>query len=158
MNASRLLFVCTGNTCRSPMAALIGNDMASRLGGNVECRSAGVMAGEGMPASGGAVRAAAARGLDLSDHESAPLTADELDWADLVLGMTHGHVDAIRSQAPDVPTVPVTGFLPIDDLLAGASIGDPYGGSDEEYEIVWQALERAIEAMMHRLLTPPTDE
>jgi protein-tyrosine-phosphatase len=140
------------------MAAIIAGDMASSLGGEFEFRSAGLMAGPGMPASGGAVRAAEGRGLDLSGHESSPLTAKDLEWADLVLGMTHSHVDSIRDQAPDVPRVPVTGFLPNDDPLAGASIGDPFGGSDEEYEVVWQALERAIEVMIRRLLNAPADD
>lgn len=157
MKASKLLFVCTGNTCRSPMAVIIAKDKVSRLKGRLECRSAGLMAGEGMPASGGALRAAAVRGLDLSGHESSPLMAEDLEWADLVLGMTHGHVDSIRDMAPDVPTVPVTGFLSNDDPLAGASIDDPFGGSDEEYEIVWQALEKAIEAMIQRLASTPAD-
>jgi len=140
------------------MAALIAQDMASRLRGRLEFRSAGLMAGEGNPASGGAVRAAANRDLDLTEHESSPLSDADLEWADLVLGMTHGHVDSVRSRAPDLPTVPVTGFLPNDDSLAGASIGDPFGGPDEEYEVVWQALERAIDAMLQRVLGPPADE
>ena len=158
MNASKLLFVCTGNTCRSPMAAIIASDMARQGRGTLEFRSAGLMADEGMPASGGAIRAAEGRGLDLTGHESSRLTAEHLQWADLVLGMTHGHVDSIRSLAPDLPTVPVTGFLPNDDSLAGASIGDPFGGSDEEYEVVWRALERAVEALMERLLSSPADD
>ena len=111
-----------------------------------------------MPASGGAVRTAANHGLDLSGHESSSLSDEDLEWADLVLGMTHGHVDSVRSLVPDQPTVPVTGFLPNDDSLAGASIGDPFGGSDEEYEVVWQALERAIDAMLRRVLSSSADE
>lgn len=158
MKATRLLFVCTGNTCRSPMAALIAAAEAERLGASLEFRSAGLAAGEGMPASDGALRAAAARGLDLSGHRSSQLGAEDLEWADLVLGMTHGHVDAVRGRAPGVRTVPVTGFLPVGDPLAGVSIADPFGGSDEDYEVVWQALERAVSAMLRRVLDVPTDE
>ena len=77
----RLLFVCTGNTCRSPMAAVIARREAAELGlQGFEVRSAGVGAFEGDRASGGAVRAAARNGLDLSQHGATQLTAELVEW------------------------------------------------------------------------------
>ncbi|HSR40579.1 MAG TPA: hypothetical protein VLL48_00365, partial [Longimicrobiales bacterium] len=73
----RVLFVCTGNTCRSPMAEVIARRMvAEREWTEVEVTSAGVSTLTGLPASEGALQAAGARGLDLTDHESAQLTAE----------------------------------------------------------------------------------
>ncbi len=89
----RVLFVCTGNTCRSPMAEVIARSRAAELGwDHVEVRSAGIAAFPGAPASVGAVRAASKHGLDLSDHASAPLTAEAAREADLILTMSPTHL------------------------------------------------------------------
>jgi protein arginine phosphatase len=151
MKPSRLLFVCSGNTCRSPMAALIARVMAARQGFEFEIRSAGLMAPDSCPASEAALVVAAAHGLDLSSHRSARLTPADLEWADLVLGMAHGHVDAIRLDVPSLPTVPITAFLSNDHPRAGMGIDDPFGGSVADYEGVWSVLEEAVEAMFQRL-------
>jgi len=148
---SRLLFVCSGNTCRSPMASVIAVAAARARQHELEVRSAGLMAPAGSPASAAAVAVAAEHGLDLSGHRAAQLDSDDLEWADLVLGMTHGHVDAVRRQAPDLPTVPVTAFLATENPRAGMGIEDPFGGTVEEYQRVWAELEQAVEAMLERL-------
>lgn len=86
-----ILLVCTGNTCRSPMAeALLRRALADR-GIPGEVRSAGRLA-EGEPASAGAVQAMAAYGLDLSGHRSHRLTAADVRAAELILGLAREHV------------------------------------------------------------------
>jgi protein-tyrosine-phosphatase len=95
-----LIFVCTGNTCRSPMAEgllkqLLGPDCGWQIS------SAGVHAGNGAPASTGAVEALRMRGIDLSGHRSRRLTPEMIRTADLVVAMTRCHRDAVLDMAPE---------------------------------------------------------
>jgi protein-tyrosine phosphatase len=105
-----VLVVCTGNTCRSPMAeALLKKRLAERFGcppdelenRGVIVMSAGIAATVGGRAALEAVDAMSERQLDLSKHESQPLTERLVRYADLVLSMTRGHREAIISQWPD---------------------------------------------------------
>ena len=89
----RVLFVCTGNTCRSPMAEVIARRRVADLGwSQVEVGSAGVGAFEGSAVSEGALRAAARNGLDLSDHAASYMTPQLAADADLILTMTVSHL------------------------------------------------------------------
>jgi protein-tyrosine phosphatase len=148
---TRLLFVCTGNTCRSPMAEVIARARARQRGLDVEVYSAGLMTGPGSPAAGHARRLAADRGLDLAAHRTTVLTPDLLAMSDLVLGMTERHVDALRPAMPGGEIHLVTAFLPAGHPLAGAEIPDPFGGTPADYEATWDRLETAIEALLERL-------
>src|SRR5690606_31251592 len=105
-----VLVVCTGNTCRSPMAeVLLKKRLADKFGCPVEdlenrgviVMSAGIAAMAGGRAALEAVDAMAQRQLDLSKHESQPLTERLVRYADLILSMTHGHRQAIIAQWPD---------------------------------------------------------
>ena len=136
-----LLFVCTGNTCRSPMAACLMNDLALRLGKSVHAVSAGVGAWPGMEATEGAKRAMERRGLSLENHLSQPVTRRLLERADWAVGMNEGH--ARRLKAMGVLT-PIRAF---DD----PPITDPYGGGDDVYEQAARDIERQLPALLAAL-------
>lgn len=105
-----IVFVCSGNTCRSPMAAAIARKiLAERLGvkpdelgaKRVRVTSAGLYAGNGAPATHEAVIAASEVGADLSAHFSQSATADLLRRADVIYTMTESHRDEILERYPD---------------------------------------------------------
>jgi protein-tyrosine-phosphatase len=122
----RILCVCTGNTCRSPMLALLLRaGFAGREG--VEVVSAGTGAASGEPASAGAVRAMARRGLDLSDHSSQHLDAVDLAGIDLVLCMSSAHAAAVRAYGVPPQVIRVVN-------AERGGVPDPYGGDGHAYE------------------------
>ncbi len=97
---NRILIVCTGNTCRSPMAEAIFKDLAARSGKTLEIRSAGIAAPSGSPISPNAAEALKRRKLELPGP-STLLTAEEVLWANLILTMTAGHKRAILERYPE---------------------------------------------------------
>jgi len=91
-----VLFVCTGNTCRSPMAeGALKTLLEKQRPGKYEVISAGTMGAAGYPATLYAIEAARIWDADISKHESQPLTEDLIERADLIFGMTPEHVDAV---------------------------------------------------------------
>jgi protein-tyrosine phosphatase len=136
LSSLMVLFVCTGNTCRSPMAeGLFRHLVAQRLGcrpdeidaHGVIVASAGIAAWSGGHASTGAITAMAEAGIDLSAHESQPLTASLIRQADVIWTMTAAHRAAILAQFPDAgDRVAVLSPDRID-------VVDPIGGPVETY-------------------------
>lgn len=149
----RLLFVCTGNTCRSPMAEAIARHRIEELGWTqVEVSSAGVAAFPGGPASEGAQRAASARGLDVSDHSSTSLTAEVAADADLILTMSASHLMRVIQLGAGERAAVITSFAEgADEALDLTGVPDPVGGSDEEYLATFDALDDLVERCLERI-------
>src|SRR5262245_46928534 len=100
--AFRILFICTGNTCRSPMAAgALIKELGSE-GARVEVASAGTAAWEGQPATEGAIEMARRDGIDLGVHRSRRVTPAMLRAADLVLVMERDHLSAVQPLGADL--------------------------------------------------------
>ncbi|MDQ4124188.1 MAG: low molecular weight phosphatase family protein [Actinomycetota bacterium] len=97
----KIVFVCTGNICRSPMGeALLRHELAQRGCEGIEVSSCGTWASTPEPATAHAVRVLEGRGIDLAPHRSRALDVAELEDADLVLAMTSVHVREIEEAAP----------------------------------------------------------
>ena len=150
MNSNKtILFVCTGNTCRSPMAEGL---MKKRIGEiNWKIISAGVATGDGYLASKNALSAMAEIGIDISGHRSQMLTEELINRADLVVTMGESHrsiiVDFDPKSSPKVCLLKSfeTGKVPAD-------IADPFGGSLAVYRHTRDEIDRAISDLILFLL------
>jgi protein-tyrosine phosphatase len=129
-----ILMVCTGNTCRSPMAAAFFQDIINKFGygGKMVAVSAGVSAFR-EPASKNTMLVMAKRGLDLKGHLSKQLTENQISDADLILAMTKLHKQKILAISPHAADKVFT----LKEFAAGndtADISDPFGADEERYE------------------------
>ncbi len=149
-----IVIVCTGNTCRSPMAeAIMRRLLAERLQCKLEeveqrgviVASAGVSAAPGVGAAPEAIETMRQKGLDLSRHGSQPLTDKLIRHADLVLGMTAAHRQAIIRRWPEAAHR--TAVVRLD----GADIDDPIGAPAEVYERCAAQIEEALKQRIQKM-------
>lgn len=152
----KILFVCTGNTCRSPMAQGLFLKLLNTIGRGTESerfkvQSAGLFATDGMPPSPDAVEVMLSEGIDIADHRSKQLRDNIVHEADLIVTMSAAQRDYLRDRFPEKMNCIFT----INEL-AGESSGeviDPYGLGREAYEAslrqIKDLLGRVIEGLLH---------
>ncbi len=140
----RILMVCTGNLCRSPMA---GAWLRHRLGERpIEVRSAGLAARVGDPAAPHAVAVLAKRGVDLSAHRARQLTTEDVLGSDLVLVMEDWQKEEVQRR-----TAAARGRTYLLGHWQGIEISDPYGAPEAVFEGVFAQIDQAVDAWLAHL-------
>lgn len=140
----KVLFVCTGNTCRSPMAAAWLRNQKKH---EMEVKSAGLFAMDGQPISTHAAAVLAQQGIDAS-HTSSSITREMLDWATHIFTMTSSHKQILASQAPDT----LDKLFTLKEFVGeNGDVVDPYGGNLSVYQMTFEEIQQLINRAVKKL-------
>jgi protein arginine phosphatase len=146
----RILFVCTGNTCRSPLAEAVARKVCIERGlVEIEASSAGTSAWEGASASDGALLVGLERGLDLNPHRARQLNRELVAAADLILAMGPHHLERIEALGGQGKAQLLTDFASRGTKVH--PINDPMGGELEVYRATMDELERDVRQVVERI-------
>ncbi|MEG0766432.1 MAG: low molecular weight protein arginine phosphatase [Clostridia bacterium] len=140
-----ILFVCTGNTCRSAMAETMFRAAAYQAKLRISTSSAGLCALEGAPASAFAQCAMTRRGLNLAGHRARLFVSDMAAHA-LVLCMTEQQVNAVRQRAPHARVFSIAQFVG-----TGSDVPDPFGGDETVYDACAEVLAQQMQLVLYRI-------
>ncbi|WP_246116764.1 low molecular weight protein-tyrosine-phosphatase [Denitrobaculum tricleocarpae] len=155
MAALQVLFVCTGNICRSPSAesVLRRGLEAAGLSEQILVDSAGTHAYHtGDSPSKMAQRSGAKRGYDLSGLRAREVTAEDFENFDVISAMDRGHVEFLRQLCPPARTQRIQLFLNhAPQPLQGQDVPDPYGGGAEDYERTLDLIEEGMKGLIEHL-------
>ncbi|WP_414932428.1 low molecular weight protein-tyrosine-phosphatase [Vibrio europaeus] len=143
----QILVVCSGNICRSPLAKELFTQALPKL----KFDSAGVLVEKtglkGKPAVGYSQTIAERKGLTLSEHKAKQVTSDLVEWSDLILVMSHDHIDLVS----ELNSGARGKTLLIGQWIGVGEVNDPLGKDIEEFEHCYRTLARAIESWRVRL-------
>ena len=139
----KIIFICTGNTCRSPMAEGLFRAHGGEEKTGLTAASTGLFTQDGMPASQNAVAAAAELGADITAHRSRMLTPELARDAHYLVCMTGAHYDRLCELFPDCADKVFT-LLPED-------ISDPFGGDLETYRRAVAEIDKGVRSIIERL-------
>lgn len=146
-----MIVVCSGNICRSPMAAgLLTHRLSGDLRSAIEVISAGTNALQGYPAQNHAVEIMARIGVDISGHRARQLTREMARRADLILAMEMAHLWFIQ-QWEEIPQKTLHLLLEFDPKAKFRQVADPYGGPLSGYQICLETLRPAVEGVVQAL-------
>ena len=147
-----VLFVCTGNTCRSPLAEAIARKAALDRGrADIAVASAGTSAWDGAPASDGALLVGIERALDLNAHRARMLSPEIVESASLILAMGPHHIERIAALGGATKAHLLTDYA--DRSKAHRAISDPFSGDLDAYRATADELDALIGRVFDRIMT-----
>jgi protein-tyrosine-phosphatase len=146
----RLLFVCTGNTCRSPLAEGLARRLASERGlADLIVSSAGTSAWDGASASDGSLLVAMEHGIDLSAHRTRQLSRELVAEADVILTMGPHHLERVQALGGSGKASLLHDFATHGE--SQAAVSDPFGGDLDVYRATYQELDQTLRRVLDRL-------